>query len=290
MAKILCTGIVTLDIVNTVSHYPLEDEELRASEQDRRQGGNAANTANMLAQHSDDVSLLSVIADDADGQWLARQLGASGINTDYCPTVSGTTPTSYITRNQKTGSRTIVHYRDLPEMSYAQFEQVDLKAFDTFHFEGRNIDALEKMLQRCRKIAPETRISLEVEKARDDIETLFDYADVLMISKDYANKRGYDNAEACLSEIDCSHPDKLMSCTWGSNGVFVRSASGDIQHIRAENHGAIRDTVGAGDTFNAGLIHSLCRGKNFTDAAQYANNLAAKKITQAGFNGLVAAE
>lgn len=287
MAKILCTGIVTLDIINTVSHYPLEDEELRATAQERRQGGNATNTANVLAQHGHEISLLSVIANDTEGQWVHDQLKNAGVDTASCPAISGVTPTSYITANPKTGSRTIVHYRNLTELSSSQFEKVNIKDFDAFHFEGRNINELRKMLSRCKKQASGKRLFLEVEKPRDEIESLFEFADVLMISKDYASKQGYESGEACLTALSETYPRKLLSCTWGNQGVYIREPKKKVQHIPAEQLGEIRDTVAAGDTFNAGLIHSLCSGKSFGDSARYANSLAAKKTLQYGLENLV---
>ncbi len=46
--KILCVGLVCLDIVNYCDHYPSEDEDVRASNQKWHKGGNAANTASVL--------------------------------------------------------------------------------------------------------------------------------------------------------------------------------------------------------------------------------------------------
>ena len=44
----------------------------------------------------------------------------------------------------------------------------------------------------------------------------------------------------------------------------------------------IVDTVGAGDTFNAGLIDSLARGESNEDALENAQALAAKTLGQRG--------
>ncbi|MGV6817332.1 MAG: PfkB family carbohydrate kinase [Thiotrichales bacterium] len=287
MATILCTGIVTLDIVNTVPHYPLEDEELRAIGQQRRLGGNAANTAQILAQHGDSVSLLSAIADDGEGAWILQQLKDENVQAEDCPVLNGVTPTSYITLNKKTGSRTIVHYRKLPELSFAQFTKIKLDEFSAFHFEGRNISELVKMLRHCRKKQAKARIFLEVEKPREDIESLFQYADVIMFSQDYATRKGHENGEALLSSIAHQFPDTPMSCTWGSSGVYFRDAGEEPQQLPAEYFGPVIDTIGAGDSFNAGLIHSLSNGSPFAEAVSYANELAARKVTQAGFAGLV---
>ena len=50
MVRVMCVGIATLDIINRVEQYPAEDSEVRALAQSQRMGGNAANTATVLAQ------------------------------------------------------------------------------------------------------------------------------------------------------------------------------------------------------------------------------------------------
>ena len=50
MAQILGIGIATLDIINEVDGYPVEDSEQRALAQRQRTGGNVTNTLTVLRQ------------------------------------------------------------------------------------------------------------------------------------------------------------------------------------------------------------------------------------------------
>lgn len=47
--KVLCVGIMCLDIINHVDRYPKEDEDVRAKQQTWQSGGNCTNTAKVLA-------------------------------------------------------------------------------------------------------------------------------------------------------------------------------------------------------------------------------------------------
>lgn len=47
--KILCVGLMCLDIIDHVDHYPQEDEDIRAKEQTWQSGGNSTNTSKVLS-------------------------------------------------------------------------------------------------------------------------------------------------------------------------------------------------------------------------------------------------
>ncbi len=286
MTRILCCGIVTLDIINHVPHYPAEDEELRATAHERRSGGNATNTARVLAQHGHEVALTSTVADDAHGDWLLAELTRAGVDTRYCPRLSGTTPTSYILLNTRNGSRTIVHYRDLAELAASEIQQAITGQFDWLHFEGRNVMALKKVLVQ-RQPDRRQHVSIEAEKPRDGLETLFPFADIIMLSRPWAEAAGHDEPASLLRALKQQYPQQRFTCTWGQDGAWFSDPAGDPIHVPALPVARVVDSIGAGDCFNAGLIHALSTGNTLEDAVHYATALAAKKISQQGVDGLL---
>ena len=284
MAKILLTGIATLDIINYVADYPDEDEEIRALSQDCCRGGNAANTASVLSQYLHQCQLACTLANDGSGQFILNDLNQRGIGFNPIMIIAGSTPTSYITVNQSNGSRTIVHYRDLAELNFKQFKRVDLADFDWFHFEGRNVEQTALMMQHVRRF--NKPISLEAEKLRPDLECLFPLADIILYSRPYARMQGFDHAEPFLLQQSQTFPDKLLSCSWGDQGAWGIE-HGTAHHSPAYAADKIIDTLGAGDTFNAGIIHALLEQQGLSEALQNACRLAGKKCGQTGFDFLV---
>lgn len=284
MARILATGIATLDIINEVASYPDEDSEVRALSQRIRRGGNASNTLCVLSQLSHQSYLAATLINEADGQVIEADLNRYQINTQFCPRLNeGKMPTSYITLNRQNGSRTIVHHRDCPELSFAAFQQIDLSLFDWLHFEGRNISELEKILKHCRQKAPNLPISLEIEKPREDIESLFDWADWLFLSSQYAKARGFQSAEDMLASLPVNYQATL---TWGAEGAYGWH-NGKVMFVPATKINHVVDSLGAGDTFNAGMIHSLVTDNSLQNSLQFASQLAAEKCQQYGFENLV---
>lgn len=287
MANILAVGIATIDIINTVADYPDEDSEIRASVQHRRRGGNATNSLVVLSQLGHQCRWAGVLVNEADTDIILADLNKHHIDTHDCTYLNqGKMPTSYISLSTKTGSRSIVHYRDLPEFSFDDFKQIDLSNIDWVHFEGRNVDDTLKMLQWLKQQHPHLPCSLEIEKPRDNIEKLFDLPNLILFSKHYASHLGYNNATNFLTELKLPSAT-VAACAWAEAGAWARDKQGTLLHSEAEKLNSVQDTLGAGDTFNAGFIHAILQHQPLESALHSANQLAAKKCSQVGFDNLV---
>ncbi len=287
MAKILCTGIATLDIINEVACYPDEDDEIRILAQEKRRGGNATNTAVVLSQLGHQCFWAGTLVNESDRQTILSDLEYYQINYDNCQFLEhGKIPTSYITLSQDTGSRTISHYRDLPEYTFDAFKKINLHSFDWFHFEGRNIEQTQQMIHWCKQHCPDTPISVEIEKPRDLIVKLFKFADIMLFSKQYALSRAATSVKDFCQRLSAQYPDKTISCAWGSSGA---GASFKQQYYWQT---ALKiktvDTLAAGDVFNAGMIDQQLRQSHLKKCLEFACQLAGKKCTQKGIADLSA--
>ena len=85
-------------------------------------------------------------------------------------------------------------------------------------------------------------------------------------------------------------PQAKHVCSWGEEGAYgltpdQRNAS-ELLHSPAFVPPQVIDTIGAGDTFNAGLIHAQLSGQGLAESLQSACQLAGKKVGQNGFHGL----
>lgn len=287
MANILGVGIATLDIINIVDGYPEEDAEVRALNQRVCRGGNAANSLAVLAQLGHRCSWAGTVAAEADGKRILRDLKSFDINVSASQRIrDGRSPTSYICLNQQNGSRTIVHYRDLPEYSYSAFAALDLTPYHWIHFEGRNVADTRQMLERARKNWPNMPISLELEKPRPDIEVLLPYPQLLLFSRHFARSRGFDDAAAFLETMKQLAPQADLVCAWGDQGAYGCTREGQVLHSPAFPPPNLVDTIGAGDVFNASIIDQYLKGVPLATALTAACRLAGQKCGQLGLHFL----
>lgn len=285
--RILGVGIATLDIVCRVAAYPREDDEIRAQGIRLARGGNATNTLAALSALGHECAWAGVLVDEPDSTHILKDLSRWRIDTSHVVRLAnGKVPTSYILSSKTSGSRTIVHYRDLPEYRQEAFASIALEEFDWVHFEGRQVGDLEVMLKRV--VSSQTRpcCSLEIEKPRPGIETLFSLPDALLFSRHYALSRGHTDPTAFLEAVRRNGAPQPLFCAWGEQGGMALDAEGRLHMAPAYPPPCVVDTLGAGDVFNAGVIHGLLAGMDVGKVLETACRLAGDKCGREGFEGL----
>mmetsp|Transcript_2069 Transcript_2069/g.2990 ORF Transcript_2069/g.2990 Transcript_2069/m.2990 type:complete len:317 (-) Transcript_2069:1070-2020(-) len=308
--KFCAVGVCVVDSISVVSTYPKEDEELRALSRRKEIGGNAANLCKVIAQLQGRVTKASLIYTTTNDDFLSVELVKYGIEALPIVCDGGQLPESHIIQSMETGSRTIVHYRDLEEVDFYRFKEIfdkhKLCDYDWFHFEGRNVPETCKMMEFVRsRTSNRFKISVEIEKDRGDGEqdvlNLLPFVDVVLFSCSFAKKRGFTDPKEFLKMVVSQgnfprNADTHIVVAWGADGAFGLSvknessskpvSSDSIVHQVAIPPESVVDTLGAGDTFNAGFIAELWHSEDLSTSLQGACSVAGRKCGQQGFDNL----
>uniref|UniRef100_A0A0K8S602 Carbohydrate kinase PfkB domain-containing protein n=1 Tax=Lygus hesperus TaxID=30085 RepID=A0A0K8S602_LYGHE len=289
-SKVLCVGLCCIDIVQICKEFPREDTDQRSIECHWRRGGSASNNCTVLSLLGADCSFFGNVPDNLFWKYAKENFDFYNIDTSHCVTYDGSYefPLSTVIVNAQNGSRTIVHSnKNLPEIRADDFSKVDLSQFGWIHIEGRNSPELHKILRIAQKHATKTgtTVSVELEKKRDGILELAQYAKVVFISKDFAAFHGWRDMDTAIEGMK-QHIQKgtAVICPWGELGAVAYQS--DVGLVRSQSYPPpeVIDTLGAGDTFIAATIFSLSKNTSLERAIDFGCRTAGAKVGGKGFD------
>ncbi|SDW53392.1 ribokinase [Marinococcus luteus] len=274
-ANIVVVGSINMDLVTTAKRMPSRGETILGEGFHTYFGGKGANQAVAAARLGARVSMVGAVGSDAFGTEYLEHLGTEGINTEHVRTRSGVASgvaTIIVSEgdnciivtpgaNATLSSGDIEKSRSLLREADVVLVQLEIPA-----------PAVEKVLQTAEE--EQTPVILNPAPMQPLSPAYWDKAAYLT-----PNEKEFERLQEEWPSI-AGHRENVV-VTKGAAGVSILRADGreSVIPVRTAD---VRDTTGAGDTFNGAFATAVAEGMPLEDACWFANAASAISVEKEG--------
>lgn len=279
-------GVMTLVDANSQSSLLTSLEKM---EKDLRSGGSAANTMIALANCGGSGYYTGKVGDDANGKFYKQDLENAGIVFEIAPGPNATgtcvvltTPDADRTMLTHLGISTELTENDIniDHLKNSKISYIEGYLWDGEGTKAASVKTMEESKKNGLQVAYSYSDPFCVHRSREDfIKLTKDYIDIAFCNADEAKAMsGETDTEKAIAYLGTL--TDLVFMTDGANGALINE-KGKIRSVAGFPVKAI-DTVGAGDSFAAGVLYGLTHGMDVNKACKWGNYVAAQIVTIAG--------
>ena len=270
--KIAVVGSINMDLVTSVKKVPIAGETVMGEAFATMPGGKGANQAVAAARLGAEVSMIGCLGSDYLGDGLLEVLKKEGIRTEAVKRVKGSSGTASIILSEG-DNRIIVVPGANHEMTPQWIEE-----------NRKVIEDSDLLLVQLEIPLNSVQKALEIAKAAN-VKTILNPAPITKLPAEIIQLADYitpneHEYQTLSEEFSIEELSSRLIITMGDEGVLFYEDGKEVR-IPAFNV-PVRDTTGAGDTFNGALGVAICEQLGLKEAIGFANRAAALSITQIG--------
>ena len=282
-------GELNLDLIlYGLPEQLLPERELLADHMMLTLGSSSAILAHNLSVLGSRVGFQSRIGDDPLGRIALERLSESGVDVAKVRVIPGETTTGLTVILHHEHWRNILTY--MGTISELTWDDLDLDYLsDSRHFHFSSYFMQKALLPRVEELFRHLKskgltISLDTNDDPDDrwgggLQSILRQVDVFLPNEREACKAaGTDDPEEAIRKLSQSVP--LLVVKLGRKGALAQKGADRITAVSKEVTPV--DSVGAGDSFDAGFLHEYLRGSDLETCLASGNLAGALSTTRAG--------
>lgn len=282
-------GETNLDLIlyGFPEQMPVE-RELLATDFRMTLGSSSAILAHNLAALGNSVGFITRLGDDALGRLALERLSEKGVDLSRVKRIHGGTATGVTILLHHGARRHILTYPGtMFEMNVADLDMDYLASGRHFHLSSLFLHkALQPDLPRVFQDLKSAGLTLSLDTNDDPedrweggLDELLGLVDIFLPNEDEARRiTGTADAEQAAEALAQRVPMVVIKC--GKRGALVRAR--DRQWSVPTEPVIPVDTIGAGDSFNAGFLSAWLRGESLEASAAFGNRTATLSTLRSG--------
>lgn len=279
--NVLCAGYINLDEVLHLSKE-LEEEKSTGVETSKSPGGGATNTALVLsdADTVEDVYLAGPVGNDKRGDYVKNKLEENGVNLVLDPydSIPTTKIRAIITDNKK--PRYVHEDISNPEIGPSEIDDSVWEKCDHLHVTTFDSEQVYNLAQKAKE--HDMSVSLNPTQGYYD-ESFGDVVELVdLVQMNRQESEVFRDRNGPLGSI-VDEFDTDVVITHGPAGSTIHSKDGVASHPGYPDAvDEVVDTIGAGDSFMAGLLSAWLDDAELKDSLRVANSYGATSVTKMG--------
>ncbi|WP_154837072.1 ribokinase [Staphylococcus sp. Marseille-Q1834] len=276
--QIYVIGSMSMDLVVATDKVPGKGETVLGESFFTTPGGKGANQAVAAARLGRDVHMIGRIGNDTFGEDIFQNLKHNQINVEHVKPTGGPSGTAHITLADNDNSIIVVPSAnnevtpDYVQEALASTQPGDIVLLQQ-EIPAETVEAAVKYCYEHDVIS-----ILNPAPYRDISDDVLEQVTYLTPNETESENLFEGDVDGALER----YPDKLI-VTLGELGAVYHNGleQVEIKGFKRE----VKDTTGAGDTFNGALAVGLQKGYDLADAVSFANLAASYSVTGMGAQG-----
>ena len=282
MGKILVSGLTNIETTVKVEGFPIEYNPINYNffGVNSTVSGVAINMGKALTTLGDEVTLISMIGNDIQGNTAITELKNNKINIDYIDNSL-----------EKTCQSVVIYDGDGRRQIHCDLKDVQEKSYDKEKFEKAlkecdiaalcNINFSRPYLKKAREMGKLVATDVHViSDVNDEYNTDFmKYANILFMSDENIG----DNVEDFVREVISKYDNDIIVVRLGAKGALLYVKEDNfMERFNAVTTRKVVNTIGAGDSLFSAFLHYYNKERNPYLALKKAIVFASYKIGESG--------
>ena len=290
MSQVVTLGDINVDIIAFIPRYPSPGGDGLAERVEAHSGGSAANTATVLANFGVDVGIIGRVGRDAFAEQALARLAEAGVDLSCIQRDDEFITGIMFIPVTPDGERTMFGYRGAnSRLDPALLNEGYIAQADVLHLSGYALlaepqrSAAQQAVEMARRagVAISLDVGLEAAaRATEEVRALLSLVDLIFPNQaETRHLTGSNDVREAVKAL-LGYGIETVALKLGERGCAVGSEGKifSVPTFAVE----VRDTTGAGDSFDAGFILGRLRGLGARESAILANALGALAASTVG--------
>lgn len=283
---VIAAGGIAVDLVMRVDHLPTHGDKMMVNWLGRMSGGPAPNYACAAVKLGLKAASLSTVGNDDDGRLVIEDFEKAGVATEFIAVRDDIQTPFTIIMIEPSGERSIL-LPGLPQLYDTDFARRSIEQARVFYIMPYEQKVFYGFAELAKQAGTMMMIDLEPTclPDRDTLHKVLGYTDIASFNIQafrflIGQEPTLDNLKPLLD-----FGPKVIVVTRAERGAIAVTAD---ENAEVDGYAVdVKDTTGAGDTFNAGFLYGTLKGLPLRDRLRFANAAAALSVTGLGPRGFL---